>query len=116
MFGTALKTSLPEWVKKARNSEVPPAVVARIEQLRRGMLVHCCIYYRLDSNVISDHAWMDFAQELARLQERWGVTFGFYDDQFKDWDGSSGFHLEHDANILAKARWLLDYHYSKDKQ
>ena len=85
-----------------------------IRMLRAQMLVHSCIYYRMDSNIISDHEWMDRAQRLALLQNK-AITkaghcnIGFFDEAFKDWDGSSGFQLPlADPWVTSKARYLLE--------
>ena len=98
---------LPDWAQKAKHASLSYEVYNRIEHLRRLMLVHCCIYYKLGDNIVSDHTWQEWAWELARLQDKHGYAFGFYDDQFKDWDGSTGYHLRYDDGVTDKAIWLL---------
>lgn len=66
-----------------------------IQQRRYQMLIHSCIYYKLNQNVISDMQWDMWAKELKSLQEQYPeiskqVTLYEY---FKDWDASSGAFL-----------------------
>lgn len=68
------------------------------------MLVHSCIYYQLDENIVTDHQWTEWAQELLEFQATFGHEFGFYDDLFEDWNGSSGHHLVYDSDVVRVAR------------
>lgn len=82
----------------------------KIKQRRSQMLVHSCIYYELDDNIVSDHKWQDWANELERLQKKHPehLEMGFYDKYFLDWDGSTGGHLPHrDSWVYNKALQLL---------
>lgn len=63
------------------------------------MLVHSYIYYVLGDNVVSDHRWQEWANDLVKLQKENGWEFGFYDSQFQDWDASTGYHLKYDPDI-----------------
>ena len=86
-----------------------------VKKLRSQMLVHSCIYYLLNDNLISDHEWTARAKKLAALQEKAKAKFGhcnigWYDAEFENWDGSSGFHLPHrDPWVLRKAHQLLSW-------
>jgi len=71
------------------------------------MLIHSYIYYRLDTNIVSDHQWQRWADELTTLQKDLCEDLDFYDREFKDWDGSTGFHLPHDEYVSSKANRLL---------
>lgn len=42
-----------------------------ITRLRRQILVHSVIYYRLNTNVISDAQWSEWAVELENLQKQY---------------------------------------------
>lgn len=89
-------------------------IIELIRRRRAQMLVHSYIYYRLDDNLISDHQWMEWAQELARLQDENKIyEIGYYDAAFKDWDGSSGFMLPNNDSIAHTARSLLQYKQGK---
>lgn len=86
------------------------ALKSKIRQRRAQMLVHSCIYYELNDNIISDDTWQRWADELEKLQKENPdlLQIGFYDDAFADWDGSTGTHLPlRDAWVYSKAQWLL---------
>lgn len=81
-----------------------------IQRRRLQILVHSCIYYELDSNLISDKQWDEWARELVNLQKEnleesenapwYGV--------FKDWDASTGAFLPlKNEWVMKKAKWLL---------
>ena len=62
---------------------------------RLQILVHSCIYYELDSNLVSDRTWSTWAQELVKLQKKYpGIAKRVdYAQEFQDFDGSTGFNL-----------------------
>jgi hypothetical protein len=74
---------------------------------RRLLLVHSAIYYRLNSSLVSDYLWQEWANYLAYLQDDYGWQVGFYDSAFEDWDGSTGYHLPADMSVLRVAEYLL---------
>lgn len=66
-----------------------------IQQRRYQLLIHSCIYYHLNTNLISDKKWDEWAKELVELQNSYpkiseNVTLYKY---FKDWDASTGAFL-----------------------
>ncbi len=71
------------------------------------MVVHSYLYYVLDQQLITDHMWQALANELVELQSKTYPMLGWYDSEFKDWDGSTGYHLPRDAWVIAKANYLL---------
>ena len=84
----------------------------KIRQRRAQMLIHSCIYYELNDNIISDHKWQQWADELEKLQrENPGkCKIGFYDKEFKDWTGATGNHLpHHNSWVMRKAQHILFY-------
>lgn len=84
----------------------------KIRQRRAQMLIHSCIYYELNDNIISDHKWQEWADELEKLQREYPdkCNIDFYDYVFKDWTGATGNHLPHrDPWVMRKATWLLEY-------
>lgn len=83
---------------------VPP-LGDKIRQRRTQMLVHSYLYYVLDSPVITDDKWQQWADELTALQLQ-EKQIGFYDEEFADWDGSTGMHLPKDDWIDYRAKWL----------
>jgi len=78
----------------------------RIKQRRYQMLIHSYLYYQLDAPLVSDDKWQAWADELAALQGGYGWRIGFYDEVFADWDGSTGYHLPANDDIIKKAKRL----------
>lgn len=70
-------------------------VVQRINHLRRKMLVHSFLYYRLATSVVTDASWDKWAKELKKLQPEWPEESKFvpYYEEFKYWDATTGFDL-----------------------
>jgi len=87
-------------------------MIELIRRRRAQMLVHSCIYYHLNQNIISDHQWQAWADELAALQKaNPDLEVGYYDEEFKDWTGASGAFLPiSDPEIVAKAQQILRLH------
>lgn len=81
----------------------------KIRQRRIQMLVHSYIYYNMDSNVISDDKWQQWADELTELQKR-KQNIGFYDEAFADWSGATGCDLPFDPWVKERAKKLLTKH------
>ena len=85
-------------------------VAELIQQRRLQMLVHSCLYYELDMNLISDKQWSEWAVELVHLQEQYPDISKqvIWADEFKDWDGTTGAFLPlHDEWVMQKARKLI---------
>jgi hypothetical protein len=80
----------------------------KIKQRRTQMLVHSYLYYVMDDSVVTDGKWQDWANELVALQKQ-KTDIGFYDEEFSNWDGSTGMDLPHDDWIVQRAKWLLSH-------
>ena len=80
----------------------------KIRQRRTQMLVHSYLYYVLDENVVDDHKWQQWADELTELQKEKKVI-GFYDKAFSDWSGATGTHLPFDPWVVQRAKKLLAF-------
>ena len=82
----------------------------KIKQRRLQLLVHSCIYYKLDRTIVSDETWNRWSEELKQLQLKYpdySKEVEWY-DVFKDWDGSTGAFLPIDDEwVLNKAHKLL---------
>lgn len=85
-------------------------IAEKIQQRRLQILVHSCIYYEFDTNIIDDHTYNGWAHELAKLQEENPDISkkGMYADAFKKFDGSTGFDLPKDDWVKNKAKQLLN--------
>lgn len=90
-----------------------------INRRRRQILVHSCLYYRLNSTLWSDHQYDEKTRELQKLQEQYPKIASecIYADAFKDFtETTSGFNLPiHDPDVVRKAQRLLEYHQRRNK-
>ena len=88
-----------------------------IQQRRYQILIHSCIYYHLNKNLISDKQWDVWAKELKILQEQYpniSEKVRLY-EYFKDWDASTGAFLPITLDwVVKKAEQLVGV--SKKKQ
>lgn len=84
----------------------------KIRQRRIQMLVHSYIYYVLDTNIITDDKWQQWADELTELQKR-KMDIGFYDDVFRDWSGATGMHLPFDDWVVKRAKKYVKGDFSR---
>lgn len=85
-------------------------VAEKILRRRLQILVHSCIYYELDHNIISDRQWDMWAKELKALQGDYphiSEQVPWY-DAFKDWDASTGAFLPlKDDWVVRKAKQVI---------
>ena len=84
-----------------------------IKRRRGQMLIHSCIYYAMDENIISDHQWQEWADELATLQREYPkcCKLKFFDREFTGWDGTSGAFLPlKNEWVWNKALYMLELH------
>lgn len=64
----------------------------------------------MDDNLISDHTWQEWANELEKLQAKYPDIAAEcpYAEAYKDFDGSSGYNLPlEDPWATRKAIYLL---------
>ena len=88
-------------------------LLAFMNRRQRQVMVHSCLYYRLDANIITDHQFDAIAHELAQLIVDHPETFkrSVYYEAFIDFDGSTGMDLPtYLPHVVSKALHLLNYH------
>ena len=81
-----------------------------IQRRRLQLLVHSCVYYELNQNIVSDKVWDKWAKELVDLQQRYPQESSqvIWHEAFKDWDASTGAFLPlKDKWVQNKAHYLL---------
>lgn len=81
-------------------------VEGRVKHLRSLLLVHSYLYYTLDTPIVSDHKWQQWASELHDIQAVTPCNIDWYDNEFKDWNGSTGYHLPVDAFVKTVVKSL----------
>lgn len=83
-----------------------------INRRRRQILVHSYIYYRRNESIINDHLYDQWGMELVRLQKEYPNVAEecIFADEFKDYDGSSGFDLPiGDPLVISTSEKILKY-------
>lgn len=70
-------------------------VIQRIEYLRKKLLVHSIVYYRLNESIIPDTKWAAWALELENLVRKHPEEGqnSFLAEEFRDFDHSTGYNL-----------------------
>lgn len=80
-------------------------------------MFHSYLYYTLSETIVSDAKWTEWAHELCDLQKKCPRESAEveYWSLFRDFDGSTGFHLVVDCDpwVDAKAKLLLDMRSNK---
>lgn len=86
-------------------------IMEEIKRLRLCVLVHSIIYYRLNTNIVSDFQYDKFAKKLKALQDKHpelSKAVPEYLKEFEGWDGCSGYNLPlGDIWGYGKALWLV---------
>lgn len=100
-------TMAKEGLYKFPNPTDPTAEL--IKRRRLQILVHSCIYYVLDTNIISDYTFDKWAKELEQLMKEHPDAYSDrFDSDFAKWDSSSGFDLPiRDPWVLGTAQNLI---------
>ena len=94
--------------KRTQTENLTPADVEwikeRIEYLRKKLLVHSIIYYRLNENLVSDATWSNWALELENLVREHPEEGqnSFLAEEFKNFDHSTGY------NLPLETPWAVD--------
>lgn len=96
------------------------SILAKINRRRKQILVHSCIYYRFNENLITDFQYDAWGRELAKLQIDYPNESkqAEYYEAFKDYTPEcvSGFNLPiHSPEIVRKAEQLLKIHSKIDE-
>lgn len=79
-------------------------IISRIEYLRKKLLVHSIIYYRLNESIIPDTKWAEWALELEELTQKYPEEgqSSFLAVEFQDFDHSTGY------NLPLETPWAVD--------
>lgn len=77
-------------------------VADKILRRRMQMLVHSYLYYKLNTNMISDRDFDAWGKELVLLQAQYPdiAEQVDYAEDFRDWDASTGFHLPVNEQVV----------------
>ena len=94
-------------------------IAEQIQQRRFQILIHSCIYYQFNSNIISDKQFDSWAKELAQLQLDYPEIAKqvLYAEEFEGFDGTTGFDLPLENEwVMKKAQKLLGKSKPKKKE
>lgn len=84
----------------------------KIKRLRRIVLVHSIIYYRLNRSIMPDAMFDEIAYELASYQKtcpEFCMEVNYLPEEFKDFTGETGYHLPlYNGPATQTAIWLLN--------
>lgn len=101
---------------RVKQKSLPKSIETLIKRRRLQLIVHSCLYYRFNVNLISDFQYDNWAKELAKLHSEYGVIkINCYDSYFNDWifdfgKTYTGFKLPINNNeIIAICESLLKY-------
>lgn len=67
----------------------------------------------MNTNIIDDHTYDEWCKELADLQSKYpkeSSNVDFYKEEFKDFDGSTGYHLPKESWMHDLGNRLLKIH------
>lgn len=82
-----------------------------INRRRRQILIHSFLYYRLNTSIVSDATYDQWAKDLAQLQMKYPeiASEGVYSDSFKDFSESiTGFNLPlSDPWVVSRAMYIM---------
>jgi hypothetical protein len=98
MWGVKMKEKIIHPI----NFDRPPCIYwsdrTKANYLQRQILIHSIIYYELDENIISDKEYDNLSLQLLDLKYEMRISDYCqteYYNQFKYFDGSTGFDLYH---------------------
>lgn len=88
------------------------ATLEKINQRQRQIILHSVIYYKFNTNIITDETWQKWAYELVQLQKDYKelTKQSVFYMWMKDFDGSTGFHLADNEWGITKALHMLKLH------
>lgn len=89
-----------------------------IKRRRLQILIHSCIYYEFNQNLITDTQWSTWALELERLQTKYPniAKQVIWAEAFKNFDHSTGYNLPlRDPWVVGHARWMIGCQERKNK-
>lgn len=110
-FDAGYQEALIKEIERTGETEVNNSPLSLINRRRRQILVHSCIYYRFNENIVSDHIFDGWCRELIALQANYPDVAKLcpYHEEFKGMSHASGFDLPYNnAEIVNRAMHLLN--------
>ena len=91
-------------------------IIELINRRKRQILVHSFLYYQMNTSVISDYTFDMWSKELATLLQDYPEESKqtVYYEEFKEFDGSSGYDLPfYYPSVQQAGTALLNYRKKK---
>lgn len=88
-------------------------ILEKINRRENQILLHSCVYYKFNDNLLPDHAYDNLGKDLIELSQQYPLEFSasYHYSEFKDYVTSecpSGFNLHYSTpEIVSKAMHLL---------
>ena len=97
---------------------IKQTILEKINQRERQLLVHCCLYYGMNENIISDDKYDFFSFDLADLIKKYPDDFkksAYYKD-FLEFNPSTGLGIKYrKPEIIKVAYHLKKKYHDKEK-
>ena len=93
------------------NKQEKEQIAELIKRRRLQLLIHSCIYYEYNANLVSDSQWATWAIELKELQTKYPKIAEqvVWAEAFKDFDHSTGYNLPtRDPWVMDRAKWIME--------
>lgn len=88
-------------------------ILEKINRRENQILLHSCLYYKFNDNLLTDHAYDNLGKDLIELSQQYPLEFSasYHYSEFKDYVTSecpSGYSLHYSTTeIVSKAVLLL---------
>lgn len=94
------------------------AIAELIDRRMRQIMIHSHIYYLYNNNVISDYQYDKYSKELAELLKKHRDIAKEHElyEKFKDFDGSTGYHLVDMDGVWATRALVVLTVYENDQR
>lgn len=93
------------------NKQEKEQITELIKRRRLQLLIHSCIYYEYNANLVSDNQWAAWAIELEELQAKYPKIAEqvIWAEAFKDFDHSTGYNLPtRDPWVMGRTKWTME--------
>jgi len=92
-------------------------ILEKINQRERQLMVHCCLYYAMNTNIIDDDMYDKFSFDLADLIKKYPDDFkksAYYKD-FLEFNPSTGLGIKYRKPEIIKLAYHLKKYHEKRK-
>lgn len=116
IYNECYNAALSKEIEKVGEQGSINTALSLINRRRQQILVHSCIYYRFDKNIVQDHTFDRWCRELIDLQTKHPEIAKLcpYHEDFKGLSHASGFDLPYNnPEVVSRALHLIELHKSR---